>query len=76
MKYLCLRKLILLNLKPEILKNALKTHDTFMFDKIIPSNSTLVGENLENLVPDISQNAMKSHEKFMFEKTIPSTFKD
>ena len=40
-----------------------------MFDKIIPPNSTMVGELFEY---KISENAMKSHEQVIFDHIIPS----
>jgi len=46
----------------EIPKNVMKSHEQFMFDHSIPSNSTMVGENFETLGYEITKNAMKSHE--------------
>ena len=50
------------NVDLEIFKNEMKSHEQFMFDHIISSNSTMVGENFENVEYEIPKNAMKSHE--------------
>ena len=41
-----------------------------MFDHIISSNSTMVGENFETLGYEIPKNATKSIEQFMFDYII------
>ena len=50
------------NFDLEIPKNVRKGHEQFMFHKIIPSNSTIVGETFETLGYKIPKYAMKSHE--------------
>ena len=50
----------------------MKSHEQFMFDHIIPSNSTMIGESFENVDLEISKNAMESHGQFMFDHSIPS----
>ena len=48
-------------------KNAMKSHEKFLFDHINSSNSTMVGEIFENVELQIPTNAMKTHEQFMFD---------
>ena len=48
------------NLEYEIPKNAINSHEQFMFDHIIPSNSTMVREHFENVHLRIPKNIMKS----------------
>ena len=46
--------------------NSLRMHQKYMkyllLDKIIPSNSTMVGENVENSYLELLKNASKIHE--------------
>ena len=45
---------------PQIPRNAIKTHEIFMFDKNILSNSIMVGGIFENLKLKMTKNEMKS----------------
>ena len=50
----------------------MKSHEQFMLDHIISSNSTMVGEIYEHVDLEIPKNEMKSHEQFMFDHIISS----
>ena len=56
----------------EIPKNAMKSHEQFMFDNIISSNSTMVVDIFENVDLEIPKSAMKPHNQLMFDHSIPS----
>ena len=43
------------NVDLEIPKNTMKSHEQFIFDESIPSNSTMVGENVEILDYEIQK---------------------